>query len=104
MPGWIATDKNDCFKVHIADTQQEAEDAADNFAVPYGSATPQDAERYARSYGKDVVNHSQRKVVYRPGFPQTYHGGCALVSLGTVGLIGLVIFCFAMVFTYFVRW
>ena len=96
MPGWIATDKNDCFKVHIADTQEEAESAADNFAVPYGSASPDDAERYARSYGKDVVNHS-RPVVYEK------RGGCALVSLGTVGLIGLIVFIFAMIFTYFVR-
>ncbi len=88
MPKWLAHDKDDCFKTYIMDTKEEAEEASGSFAVPVGS-------RFAES--------RERKVVYRPGFPQTYHGGCTLVSLGTVGLIGLVVFIFAFIFTYFGR-
>ena len=92
MKGWLAVQKDDCFTVHISDTQESAESAADNFAVPYSG----DAEKFLSREGKTVVNHSRgggkRNVTYR-------ETGC----FGSVCWGLLIIFTFAMIFTYFVR-
>jgi hypothetical protein len=57
------------------DTKEEAEEASGSFAVPVGS-------RFAES--------RERKVVYRPGFPKTYHGGgCVKVAMNIIAGIAV---------------
>jgi len=85
MPKWLAHDSKDCYKTYIMDTKEEAEEASGSYAVPVGS-------RFADG-------RKERKVVYRPGFPQTYNGG-GCVSTLCCGLF--IILAFAFVFTYFV--
>ena len=61
MSGWMATDEKDCFTVHVADTQEEAERFSGSFAVKILFAPILVAISILRSIGRVVINHSHEQ-------------------------------------------